>query len=45
MKKLLLVVAAVAMLLPSCKKINEAIDDLDNRIDKLEQEAIPTIDE
>ena len=31
--------------MPSCKKINEAIDDLDNRIDKLEQESIPTIDE
>ena len=45
MKKLLLVIAAVAMLLPSCKKINEAIDGLDNRLDKLEQEAIPSIDE
>lgn len=45
MKKLLLVIAAVAMMLPSCKKINEAIDGLDNRLDKLEQEAIPSIDE
>ena len=27
MKKLLLLLAAVAMLLPSCKKINEAIED------------------
>ena len=45
MKKLLLVIAAVAMLLPSCKKINEAIDGLDSRLDKLEQETIPTIDE
>ena len=45
MKKLLLVIAAVAMLLPSCKKINEALDSLDGRLDKLEQEAIPSIDE
>ena len=45
MKKLLLVIAAVAMLLPSCKKINEAIDGLDSRLDKLEQETIPSIDE
>lgn len=33
------------MSLPSCQKINEAIDGLDNRLDKLEQEAIPSIDE
>ena len=45
MKKLLLVIAAVAMLLPSCKKINEALDSLDGRLDKLEQETIPSIDE
>ena len=45
MKKLLLLVAVVAMVLPGCKKINDAIDDLDNRLDKLEQEAIPSIDE
>ena len=45
MKKLFLLVAVVAMLLPSCKKINEAIDGLDNRLDKLEQETIPSIDE
>ncbi len=45
MKKLLLVIAAVAMMLPSCKKINEAIEGLDSRLDKLEQETIPTIDE
>ena len=44
MKKLLLVIAAVAMLLPSCKKINEELDALGNRIDKLENEAIPSID-
>ena len=45
MKKLLLLIAAVAMLLPSCKKINEALDSLDGRLDKLEQETIPSIDE
>ena len=45
MKKLFLLVAVLAMLLPSCKKINEAIDGLDNRLDKLEQETIPSIDE
>ena len=45
MKKLLLVIAAVAMMLPSCKKINEELDALGNRIDKLETEAIPSIDE
>ena len=32
-------------MLPSCKKINEELDALGNRIDKLEQEAIPSIDE
>ena len=45
MKKLILLIAAVAMMLPSCKKINEELDALGNRIDKLEQEAIPSIDE
>ncbi len=45
MKKLILIFAAVAMLLPSCKKINEALDSLDGRLDKLEQETIPSIDE
>ena len=45
MKKIFLLVAVVAMSLPSCQKINEAIDGLDNRLDKLEQEAIPSIDE
>ena len=45
MKKLLLLVAVVAMVLPGCKKINEALDSLDDRLNKLEQEAIPTIDE
>ena len=45
MKKLILILAVVAMLLPSCKKINEALDSLDGRLDKLEQETIPSIDE
>ena len=45
MKKFFLILAAVAMLLPSCQKINEAIDNLGNRLDALENEAIPTIDE
>ena len=45
MKKLILILAVVAMMLPSCKKINEALDSLDNRLDKLEQETIPSIDE
>lgn len=45
MKKLLLLVAVVAMLLPSCKEIEGSIDALDNYINKLEDETIPTIDE
>ena len=45
MKKLFLLVVIVAMVLPSCKKINEELDALGNRIDKLENEAIPSIDE
>ena len=45
MKKLILCIAAVAMLLPSCKKINEAIDDLNNRVTELENTTIPTINE
>ena len=45
MKKLFLSLAVVAMLLPSCKKINEALDSLDGRLDKLEQETLPSIDE
>ncbi len=45
MRKILLLIAVVAMLLPGCKKIEESIDALENRIDKLEQETIPTIDE
>ena len=45
MKKLLLLVAVVAMVLSGCGKIEESIDALGGRLDKLEQEAIPTIDE
>ncbi len=45
MKKLFLSLAAVAMLLPGCKKINAELDALGARLDKLEQESIPTIDE
>ena len=45
MKKLFLLVAIMAMVLPSCKKINEELDALGARLDKLEQETIPTIDE
>ena len=45
MKRLFLLVAIVAMVLPSCKKINEAIDDLNNRVTELENTTIPTINE
>ncbi|MBE6212990.1 MAG: hypothetical protein E7129_07630 [Rikenellaceae bacterium] len=45
MKKLFLLVAVVAMVLPGCKKIEESIDATNARIDKLEQETIPSIDE
>ena len=45
MKRLLLCVSAVAMILSGCGKINEELDALGNRIDKLEQEAIPSINE
>ena len=45
MKKLLLLIAAVAMLLPSCQKINDELDSLGARLDKLENTTIPTINE
>lgn len=45
MKKILLVIATVTMVLPGCKKIEDSINALDERISKLEQESIPTIDE
>ena len=45
MKKLFLLIAAVATVLSGCKKINDELDALGNRIDKLENEAIPSVDE
>lgn len=45
MKKLILCIATVSMMLTSCGKINEALDSLDGRLDKLEQKTIPSIDE
>ena len=45
MKKILLVIATVTMILPGCEKIEDSINALDDRISKLEQESIPTIDE
>ena len=45
MRKLLLILAVVAMMLPSCKKINEAIDDLNNRVTQLEGEKIPSVEQ
>ena len=45
MKKLLLVIAAVAMMLPSCQKIEDAINALDNRVTELEGEKIPSIEQ
>ena len=45
MKKLFLVLAVVAMILPSCKDYSGEFDTINNRLDKLEQESIPTIDE
>ena len=45
MKKLLLVIAAVAMLLPSCKKFEDAINALDNRVTELEGKKIQSIEE
>ena len=45
MKKLLLVIAAVAMLLQSCQKIEDAINALDNRVTELEGEKIPSVEQ
>ena len=45
MKKLLLAIAAVAMLLPSCQKIEDEINALDNRVTELEGEKIPSIEQ
>ena len=45
MRKLSLIIAVIAIFFSSCQKINEELAILDGRIDKLEQEKIPTIDE
>ena len=47
MKKLLLsvVVATVAIMTTGCKKINDRIDRLDDRLSQLEETTIPSIDE
>lgn len=42
MKKVVLLIAMTAILLPSCKRIH---DSLDNRLDTIEQTFIPTINE
>ena len=43
MKKFFLILAAVAMVLPGCQKIEESIDALDNRLNALEQ-TLPTLE-
>ena len=45
MKKLFLLLAVVTMVLPSCSNINDAIEGLDNRVNNLEEEVIPSVDE
>ncbi len=45
MKKLFLLVAVVAMMLPSCKKFEEAIDDINNRLDEIENTQIASLQE
>ena len=45
MKKLILILAVVAMMLPSCQKIEDAINALDNRVTELEGEKIPSIEQ
>lgn len=44
MRKFSLIVAVMAIFFSSCQKINEELETLAGRIDKLEQETIPTID-
>ena len=44
MKRIILLIAVIAIVLPSCQKINDELDALDNRIDKLEQ-TLPSIEE
>ena len=45
MKKLLALLVMVAMLLPSCQKINDRIDGLEDRIDQIEGTQIATINQ
>ena len=45
MKKISLIIAAIAIMASGCQKINDELEVLDGRLDKLEQETIPTIDE
>ena len=45
MKKLLALLVMVAMLLPSCQKIEDRIDGLENRIDQIEGTQIATINQ
>lgn len=45
MRKIFLIIAGMAVMFSNCQKINDQLDLLDGRIDKLEQETIPTIDE
>ena len=43
MKKLLLIVAALAMLLPSCKKFEDAIETINGRLDAIENSQITSL--
>ena len=45
MRKLLALLVMVAMLLPSCQKINDRIDGLEDRIDQIEGTQIATINQ
>ncbi|MBR5131896.1 MAG: leucine-rich repeat protein [Alistipes sp.] len=43
MKKLFVLLAVVAILLPSCQKINDRLDAIENRLDNIEDVQIATI--
>lgn len=45
MKKFFVLLAIVTLLLPSCQKINDRIDGLENRIDQIEGTQIATINQ
>lgn len=45
MKKFFVLLAIVTLLLPSCQKINDRIDGLENRIDQIEETQIATINQ